>query len=703
MIKRALLGLSLALAIPAHAAPPPNIVLMLIDDLGWQELKCYDIDAPSPADTPNMDALAKRGILFRHAYSPAPSCTPSRCAIMSGNHPARAQTTCVAGGNPPEAKPNKKMITPWFRGGMPANEQTMARTLRENGYKTGHAGKWHMGAGPLDHGFDFTTYEDAPNRRGVTGRRKNRLQDFATDQPGDPYRLDAEGFPTDSVTVDALKFMETNKDKPFFLYYATWLVHTPIHCRSKALVDKYAQRLGVDPANPKQWPVGKGQKNPFFCAMVEMLDHYVGQLVTFLETTDDPRNPGHKLIDNTYILFTSDNGGVEGSKGEGISDNAPLDKGKTSPREGGVRVPFLVAGPGISAGKESDVVVNGLDFYPTILSMAGVKKPEGKNLDGANLQPLLTGAVEDSSLVLDQNGKPRTEMAWHYPHFGKNQSTIRAGDFKLIRNYETDSGKPPALELYRLVDTKDGKSARVDIEEAKNLAAEQPEKAAELNARLTEILTEMKASLPYWNPNCIFPLTNKDKAPTVTGHTVAGQTITATFQENGARVVRADAIYTTKNSGGGWFRMIGEVDNGTAKLALPPEANQAFINLIDENNFMVSYPQSAAAEPKGRGGKAKGGSDGEDDGGAAVGGAIPLAVTVMGSAPSHAQEDKREKQFNKLDADKSGTLTLAEYTSIAKGPGREANFTLRDTDKDGSLTLVEFCTPVKKISRGITR
>ena len=688
MIKRTLLGLSLALAIPAHAAPAPNIVLMLIDDLGWQELKCYDIDAPSPADTPNMDALAKRGILFRHGYSPAPSCTPSRCAIMSGNHPARAQTTCVAGGKPPGGNPRQRMITPWFRGGMPANEQTIARTLRENGYKTGHAGKWHMGAGPIDQGFDFTTYEDASNRRGVAKGMGDRLQNFATDQPGDPFRLDAEGFPTDSVTVGALKFMETNKDKPFFLYYATWLVHTPIQSRSKALLDKYCQRLGVDPANRKEWPVGVGQKNPFFCAMVETLDHYVGQLVTFLETTDDPRNPGHKLIDNTYILFTSDNGGVEGSKGEGVSDNAPLDKGKTSPREGGVRVPFLVAGPGIPAGKESDVVVNGLDFYPTILSMAGVKKPEGKNLDGADLKSLLTGAVEDSSLVLDQNGKPRTEMIWHYPH-GSMQSTIRAGDFKLIRNYNTDSGKPPALELYRLVDTKDGKSARVDIEEAKNLAAEQPEKAAELDARLTEILTEMKASLPYWNPTCQSPVTNKEKVPAVTGHTVDGQTVTATFQENGARVVRADAIYTTKDSGGEWFRMIGEVENGTAKLALPPEATQTFINLIDENNFMVSYPQAAAA-------KAEGGGDGEEGGGAAVGGAIPLAVTVKGSAPSHAQEDKKEIQFNKLDADKSGTLTMAEYTSIAKGPEREANFTLRDADKDGSLTLLEFSTPPAK-------
>jgi hypothetical protein len=210
-----------------------------------------------------------------------------------------------------------------------------------------------------------------------------------------------------------------------------------------------------------------------------------------------------------------------------------------------------------------------------------------------------------------------------------------------------------------------------------------------MDTRLTEILTEMKASLPYWNPTSKSPVTNHEKVPAVTGHTVDGQTVTATFQENGARVVRADAIYTTKDSGGEWFRMIGEVENGTAKLALPPEATQTFINLIDENNFMVSYPQAAAA-------KAEGGGDGEEGGGAAVGGAIPLAVTVKGSAPSHAQEDKKEIQFNKLDADKSGTLTMAEYTSIAKGPEREANFTLRDADKDGSLTLLEFSTPPAK-------
>jgi arylsulfatase A-like enzyme len=610
MIKRELILLvfTLSLAISAHAAPQPNIILMLADDLGWQDVKCYDIDEPSPMETPNIDALAKRGILFRHAYSPAPSCTPSRCAIMSGNHPARAQTTHVSGGRPPGANPNQRMITPWFRGSMPANEQTIARVLRENGYATGHTGKWHMASshfgfpGPLDQGFDFTSHEGA-GARGIQQGMSNRLQGFATDAPSDPYRLDAEGFPTDPVTVAALKFMETNKSKPFFLYYSTWLVHTPIQSRSKPLLDKYCKKLGVDPANPKAWSL-EGQKNPYYCAMVETLDHYVGQLVTFLETTDDLRNPGHKLIDNTYIFFSSDNGGAEGGRPEFFTDNVPLDKGKTSPREGGVRVPFLVAGPGIPVGKESDVVVNGLDFYPTILSMAGVKKPDGKSLDGGNLQPLLTGAQDDSKLVLDQHGKPRTEMVWHYPH-GNNQSTIRAGDFKLIRNYDTVSGKAPALELYRLVNTKGGKSVRVDIEEAKNLAAELPDKASAMNARLTEILTEMKASLPYWNPNCKFPLPNQKKVPAIMSHTVDGHTVTATYKEKGARVARADLIYAIKSAGTRgkesqeWFRAFAEIANGQLKGTLPPEATHTYINLIDENNFMVSYPKASGAIPLG--------------------------------------------------------------------------------------------------------
>ena len=610
MIKRTLsvLGLGIALAIPTHAAPAPNIVLMLVDDLGWQDVKCYDIDESSPMETPHLDALAKRGVLFRDGYSAAPTCSPSRCAIMSGNHPARAQKTHVVGGEPPVAHKNDRLVTPWYSGRMPENELTLAKILRQHGYATGHTGKWHMAKdhfsfpGPLDQGFDFTSHRSGFDARGVQSGMKNRLKDFATDQPKDPYRLDAEGFPTDPVTTSALEFMETSKAKPFFLYYATWLVHTPIQTRSKALLEKYCQKLGVDfPTNPDGWPL-EGQKNPYYCAMVESLDHYVGQLVEFLEKTDDQRNPGHKLIDNTYIFFTSDNGGNEGGHGDFITDNAPLDKGKTSAKEGGVRVPFLVAGPGIPAGKESDVMVNGLDFYPTILSMSGIAKPEEKNLDGADLLPLLTGAVGDPSLVRDQHGKPRAEMVWHYPHGGATsfQSTIRSGDFKLIRNYDAQSGKVAPLELYKLVETKKGETARMDIEEAKNLAGEMPEKTAAMNSHLTKILTEMKASLPYWNPGCKFALPNKEKVPSVTEHKVDGHTITATFRENGARIVRADVIYAIHpgEKTEEWFRAFGEIDNGVVKATLPPEATHAYINLVDENNFLVSHPKPVPAPDK---------------------------------------------------------------------------------------------------------
>jgi len=613
MIQRTLLVLGFALASPVHAAPAPNIVLMLADDLGWQDVACYDIDEPSPMETPNIDALAKRGILFSQGYSPAPSCTPSRCAIMSGNHPARAQTTHVSGGSPPSTNHKDPLITPWFSGRMPENELTLAKILRQHGYATGHAGKWHMAKdhyafpGPLDQGFDFTSHRNGFDARGVQTGMKNRLAGFATDQPGDPYRLDTDGFPTDPVTTAALDFMAANKEKPFFLYYATWLVHTPIQSRSKALLEKYCRKLGIDfPTDPGEWPLN-GQRNPYYCAMVETLDHYVGRLVQFLETTDDPRNPGHKLIDNTYIFFTSDNGGMETSINENITDNAPLDRGKMSPKEGGVRVPFLIAGPGIPAGRESGVMVNGLDCYPTILSMAGIAKPDTKNLDGADLLPLLTGVVDDPTLVLDQNGKPRTEMVWHYPHGGDPgfQSSICTGDFKLIRNEDTRNGKLPPLELYRLVDSTPRRPMRVDIEEAKNLAGELPEQAAAMNARLTEMLTEMNASLPYWNPESRTPSANQKKVPAITGHSVDGHTVTATYKENGARVVRADVIYainvplTSGQEIREWFRMAAGIDNGVVKATAPPEATHAYINLIDENNFLVSHPKPVSDSKNG--------------------------------------------------------------------------------------------------------
>ena len=202
---------------------------------------------------------------------------------------------------------------------------------------------------------------------------ENRLEGFATNDPDDPYRLDENGFPFHQNNEDALDFIRENKDKPFFLYYCTWLVHSPIITRNEALLKKYSDRLEVDPAQEfsRETP---GQINPFYCAMVESVDYYLGQVFNYLDETEDPRRPGHKLSENTYIIFTSDNGGMEGGK-ERYTDNNPLDRGKISAKEGGTRVPLMIAGPKIAEGVQSNVMVNGLDFYPTILSLTGNRIP----------------------------------------------------------------------------------------------------------------------------------------------------------------------------------------------------------------------------------------------------------------------------------------------------------------------------------------
>ncbi|WP_442506816.1 sulfatase [Novipirellula sp. SH528] len=580
-----------------EARPQPNIVLILTDDLGWQDVKCYDIDEPSPYETPNIDALATKGVMFWQAYSPAPTCAPSRCAIMSGNHPARAQKTHVVGGAPPAPinQVNSRMMDPWYSGRMPANEVTLAKVLRDNGYVTGHSGKWHMAIDhnsfpqPEDQGFDFTR-----SSRGSRSSVKDRLADFATDAPDDPFRLDANGYPFHQTNEDALTFLKESKDKPFFLYYATWLVHAPIHTRSEAHLKKYAERLGTDPAaTPKKDT--PGQLNPFYASMVQELDYYLGQVFDYLGSTEDPRWPGHTLNENTYLIFTSDNGGMEGSPAERYTDNHPLARGKISAMEGGTRVPLIVTGPGIPAGVQTDVMANGLDFYPTILTLAGVEKPQDKHLDGCDLAPLLLGDPTDPSLVKETDGSVRDTMVWHFPHGAALESTIRIGDYKLIHNYDfANNPSTSRFELFRLYETVDGKQQRADIEESKNLAKEMPEKSKAMLRELDHALTEMKASYPSYNPNYRGDLPHKDKVPSVVSHSQHGKTVEFEFTENGAEVVRADLIYTL--NGGArdeeYFRASAKVSaDGKVTAELPDGTTHYFINLIDENNFLVSYPE----------------------------------------------------------------------------------------------------------------
>lgn len=577
----------------------PNIVLILVDDLGWQDVGCYDIDEPSPMETPHLDRLATRGVMFRQGYAPAPTCAPSRAAILSGWHPARAQLTHVSGGVPPAPHHIRgwDMMSPWYSARMHEDRVTIAEALKANGYTTGHSGKWHVAMGhhgfpqPEDQGFDYSRSD-----RGVQKRMQpDRLSEFATTEANDPYRLDRNGFCFDQTHHDAMHFLRTHNAEPFFLYYATWLVHSPNVMRSEKLLRKYVKKLGVTLTEEAKtsWPGPNGQHNPFYCAMVEQLDYYLGQMFTYLETTEDPRWPGHTLSENTYIIFTSDNGGMEGTPTEVVTDNSPLDKGKISLMEGGTRVPLIIVGPDISAGVDSGVMVNGLDFYPTILSLTETQRPEGGILDGCDLTTLLRGNPTDPTLVRHENGQVRDTMVWHFPNSSAFESSIRIGDYKLVRNYHHHDGKTLPLELYQLYETKNGRSIRGDIEEANNLVGTHPEKAAAMNARLTQQLEAMGASYPYYNPHSPRALPQKHNAPSVTAHSKRGNTVTFQYRENGARVVGGQLIYT-KNGGQRfeeWFRkQITHIANGTGCVNLPEGTTHYYINLFDQNRYLISYP-----------------------------------------------------------------------------------------------------------------
>ncbi|TWT54568.1 Arylsulfatase [Rubripirellula amarantea] len=670
----------------------PNIVLLLTDDLGWQDVKCYDIDEPSPMETPNIDSMADRGIKFWQAYSPAPTCAPSRCAIMSGNHPARAQKTHVVGGSPPTPynKNVHRMMEPWYSGRMPENEMTLARALQQNGYVTGHCGKWHMAIDhhafpqPEDQGFDWTRHN-----LGTTAKMKpHRLTGFATEDANDPYRLDENGFAYHQNSEDALTFVRDHSAQPFFLYYATWLVHAPIQTRSEARLLKYCKKLGVElPETPSEWN-GDGQTNPFYCAMVEELDYHVGRVVDLLDQTDDPRWPGHKLSENTYVIFTSDNGAMERHPGEIITDNYPLDRGKISAMEGGTRVPLIVFGPEIAKGVESDVMINGLDFYPTILSLTGTPVPNNKSFDGYDLADLLLINPRDPALVREPDGEVRDTMVWHFPNSIALESTIRIGDYKLVRNYDhlNNPTAPAELELYQLYRTEDGKQHRVDIEEANNLASSLPQKAQQMNNRLSEILTEMKASYPYFNPNVRTPLPHKEQVCTVDAHHQRDDQVEFSYTERGAVVTKANLIYTLNGGEKSeeWFRTPAKlVSSSKVTATLPQGTTHYFINLIDENNFLRSYPEVVDKTTHQKSN-------------------VPYSATALVNVNvttktkskvnrSMEGQSKRQIAFVRWDTNRDQRLSFDEYKAGLLGQANlERRFKTFDKNNDGHLDHDEF-------------
>ena len=436
---------------------PPNIVFILADDLGWADV---GFQGSTFYRTPHIDALSRRGLVFSDAYSAAAVCSPSRAAILTGLSPARLQLTRAIGNQVPSGPPgpatsgppDKRVWEPITRDAIPAGTPTCATVLRAAGYRTAMIGKWHLGGEPADCGFDVVK---GAARSGVTGSY------FA------PYGLPGlEGGPageylTDRLTDEAIAFMEESADAPFFLYLSHFAPHSPFEAKPE-LVELYETR--VDPA--------VAQRNAVYAAMIDSLDQSVGRLVESIERLG--------LTERTLVVFTSDNGGwverraTSSAPAYHVTSNTPMRAGKGRLYEGGVRVPTIFAGVGVRRGV-SEVPIIGTDFLPTFARVALAPTDAFGDSDGLDLSELFGAAGR-----LD-----REELVFHSPH-QSFASSIRIGDRKLIHFYIRDRD-----ELYDLSS---------DVGEQVDLAAVDPDLAAELRARLESALDAAGATRPVRNP-----------------------------------------------------------------------------------------------------------------------------------------------------------------------------------------------------------
>ncbi|WP_179319182.1 sulfatase-like hydrolase/transferase [Winogradskyella helgolandensis] len=571
----------------------PNIVFIYADDLGWQDTQLNDVGDVVPWETPNMLALAEDGANFSQAYASAPTCAPSRGGTMSGRMPLKTKMTHVAGGQIPKVKLSNKTIESYYPGRLQLDEVTIAEALNPLGYVSGHVGKWHMAANhniypeAVDQGFD---YQDTD--RGITRSMGDRSVDFATDAVDDPYRLDADGRPYDAVTELALDFMDDNKEEPFFLYMAHWLVHSPIQTRDLALLEYYCDKLGIPVPTTDANITTSGQTNPYYGAMIASLDWSLGRVVDYLKVTDDPRNPGMKLFDTTYIIFASDNGGAENHGSEIITDNFPLDLGKTHTKEGGLRTPFVITGPGIVENQVYDNIVSHLDFYPTIMEVTGADAVLDanvlNNLDGVSLFPFLSGTETE---IKNSDNTERTDLFWHYPH-GQDErasSAIRSGNYKLYKIYD-NGDYYKAYQLYN----DDGSDS--DIEEMFDVIDTMPVSLKnEMILKLETLLAENDTRIPHFNPDYNGdPLVNQDIVPSITSTVYDENTgvATATLTTNPGDAIietayllyRIEEVDTPEEE---WFELPATIDGNVITADVPEVATGVVFTLIDENNFVV--------------------------------------------------------------------------------------------------------------------
>jgi len=445
----------------------PNVLFILVDDLGWNDLGCY---GSTFHESPNLDKLAASAVKFTNAYSAHPVCSPTRAAIMTGKNPARIGITDWI---PGRGDKKQKLKTPKILNELPLEEYTIAEAFRDNGYKTFFAGKWHLGdVGflPTDQGFDINmggNHTGQP-RGGYYSPYKNPQ---LPDGPKGEYL-------TDRLTNETIKFIENSKvtGKPFFAYLAYYAVHTPIQACKRHLA-KFKKKAKTLPAAPDSGYVREHdgwtktqQNNPAYASMIYAMDENVGRLIKKLKELG--------IYDNTIIVFTSDNGGLSTLFWKGAPTSIyPLRAGKGWCYEGGIRVPLIIK-PATNKDKAKvvDQPVVSMDLYPTLVDLAGIKPVPDQYVDGTDLVPAMQGKQ-----------LKREAIFWHYPHYHGSAwtpgSSIREGDWALIEFYEYGN----KVELYNI---------KNDIGEKTDLSEKYPERTKSMLNKLREMQKATGAKLP---------------------------------------------------------------------------------------------------------------------------------------------------------------------------------------------------------------
>ena len=454
-----------------------SFVFFLVDDLGWRDLGCF---GSTFYETPNIDRLATQGMRFTNAYAACPVCSPTRASIMTGKYPVRLGTTDYFGAPQPDTvqkhwTKDKPLLPARYQDRLPLGEATIAEALKEQGYATFFAGKWHLGPEgfwPEDQGFDINKGGTA---QGGPYGGKRYFSPYGN--PRLPDGPEGEHLP-DRLASETCTFIESNKDRPFLAYLSFYSVHVPLMARAdlQGRYEAKAKQVKHDgPAWGKEGDrqVRLVQDHAVYGGMVEAMDQAVGKVLDALDRLD--------LTQDTVVFFMSDNGGLSTSEGHPTC-NLPLRAGKGCLYEGGIREPMIVKWPGgVRAGSVCEEPVISTDFYPTMLEMAGLPPKPDQHVDGRSMRPFL-----------QQTYRPdRRAFYWHYPHYGNQGGSpggaVRVGDYKLIEFYEDNR-----VELYNLRD---------DLGEQNDLAARMPDKAAELRKMLHLWRSEVGARMPTPNPN----------------------------------------------------------------------------------------------------------------------------------------------------------------------------------------------------------